>query len=280
MAANRRSTATTLFERLGVPARATTSVDALTGVVSPPATSIPDIAPPPSTSTGLFGGSKYEKQADQATAAAAAVRAVETFVRSSTSLEQAKQEHLLTVAKREALSLLHLANMQQAEAVVLGTMATRIHAERTLLDAVDARDADRRERRRGEELADYDHAIAVSEKRKQAADAKRVALRAEADLHSQVYGDLLHEVAAFNRRTFNDPAEEEAPEFEEAYAEEERRAAIIRAGERRKDEVRRGRGSEKSKREELERIDQATRRALKRYDLGQAGIVMPDDEEE
>ena len=74
--------------------------------------------------------------------------------------------------------------------------------------------------------------------------------------------------------------EADPPEYVAARKEEDRRATIIRCAERDKEAVRRSRMSEADKREAIERIEQACRRALKRYDLGQAGIVMPEDDEE
>mgnify|MGYP000585418811 CR=1 FL=1 len=59
--------------------------------------------------------------------------------------------------------------------------------------------------------------------------------------------------------------EDDAPEFVAAFAEEARRAQILRTAKRRKDAVLRGRGSERSKREQLEQIDQAAMEKLKRY---------------
>jgi hypothetical protein len=227
----------------------------------------------------ITGRRNYRKEAEDAHYAAAVEKATTALIRNRSEREQATQEYALEVSRREHLHMLHQANAVQTEAVLLSVMADRVHTERRYLDALRARDGDGSEHARQQALAACNHDVALGHARTQVTLASFQALKAEAALREAI--DALAGKFAPAAPASAPPAEEEdAPEFVAAFAEEERRAQILRTAKRKKDAVLRGASSERSKREQLDQIDQAAIRALKRYDLGQAGIVMPEDDEE
>lgn len=160
--------------------------------------------------------------------------------------------------------------------------------DRHELDRLEERD---RYNRRLEEIADRRDAL--DERRESRAERswragmsrehEELDLRMAKARAARVIAECQRDIARFAQETHSSPGRtgmEDAPEFMAAFAEEGRRTDILRTAERHKEAVRRNRMSEDEKRQAIERIDQACRRALKAYDLGQAGIVMPEDDEE
>lgn len=244
--------------------------------------------------TGRLDYRALEQQIQDAAAAEAAVAKLE-HMRSET--EAARQSHALVRGRRELLPQLHLVEALNVEKAVFNAMTERALAERGYVDAIIGRsergkrdkektpaEEETPQERRRRVLDDYDHEIAVSGRRKRAAESEREAVAAEQALRAQQYPKPPVRKPAPPPAPPANEQEPEAPEFAAAFEEEERRQSIRRTARRREEQIlKRADGDESrlswSDREDLERVRQAERRALKGYDLGRAGIVIPDDEE-
>ena len=206
--------------------------------------------------------------------------------------------------RRQAREEIEKAECERAFGYYIDAVSARVRKEQELaraimgwalvkdgheLDRLEARDA---YNRRLEEIAD--RRDARDERRDNRADREwraelsrgreeldfRVAKAKAARVIAECHRDIARFAQEADPQTSPSRAGEGDPsEYVAARKEEDRRAAIVRCAERDKEAVRRSRMSEADKREAFDRIEQACRRALKGYDLGQAGIVMPEDDE-